>query len=68
MGALRGQIEANGESDELRRYSSLDHDLLTELIHDPARSNEGLLPLLQGFRRLAHAGGDRVDLPTIDVE
>lgn len=63
-----GQIEANWESDGLRRYSSLDRDLLTELIHDPSWSNEGLFALLQGFRRLALTGGDRVDLPTIDWE
>lgn len=63
-----GQIEANWESDGLRRYSSLDRDLLTELIHDPSWSNEGLFALLQGFRRLALTGGDRVNLPTIDLE
>lgn len=63
-----GQIEANWESDGLRRYSSLDRDLLTELIHDPSWSNEGLFALLQGFRRVASTGGDRVDLPTIDWE
>ena len=63
-----GQIEANWESDGLRRYSSLDRDLLTELIHDPSWSNEGLFALLQGFRRLALTGEDRVDLPTIDWE
>jgi hypothetical protein len=52
----------------LRRYSSLDRDLLTELIHDPSWSNEGLFALFQGLLRLAQTGGDWVDLPTIDLE
>lgn len=43
---------SNWESSTLRRYSSLDNSLLTELIGDAAWSNEGLLALLQGLRRL----------------
>jgi hypothetical protein len=61
-----GQIEANWESASLRQYSSLDPQLLTELIGDVAWSNEGLFALLQGLRRLAQIGGDRVNLPAID--
>ncbi|MGH3869642.1 MAG: transcriptional regulator [Pseudonocardiaceae bacterium] len=63
-----GQVEANWESSTLRRYSSLDSSLLTELIGDVAWSNEGLFALLQGLRRLSRIGGHRVNLPTIDWE
>jgi hypothetical protein len=63
-----GQVEANWESSTLRRYSSLDNSLLTELIGDVAWSNEGLFALLQGLRRLSQIGGHRVDLPTIEWE
>jgi hypothetical protein len=61
-----GQIEANWEATSLRQYSSLDRELLTELIGDDAWSNEGLFALLQGLRRLAEVGGVRVDIPNID--
>lgn len=37
-----GDIAANWESESLRRYSSLDRDLLEGLIGDRAWSNEGL--------------------------
>lgn len=63
-----GLVEANWESSSLRQYSSLDRELLTELIADPAWSNEGLFALLQGLRRLSQIGGTRVDLPTIEWE
>jgi hypothetical protein len=63
-----GHISANWESGSLRQYSSLDRELITELIGDVAWSNEGLFALLQGLRRLAEIGGDRVDLPTIEWE
>jgi hypothetical protein len=63
-----GQVEANWESSTLRRYSSLDSSLVTELIGDAAWSNEGLFALLQGLRRLSRIGGHRVNLPTIDWE
>jgi hypothetical protein len=58
-----GDIVANWESSGLRLYSSLDRDLLTELISDEAWSNEGVFALCQGLRRLADLGGDRVNLP-----
>jgi hypothetical protein len=60
-----GHVEANWESAGLRLYSSLDYQLLTELIVDEAWSNEGLFALIQGLRRLRELGGDRVDLPEI---
>jgi hypothetical protein len=63
-----GHISANWESGSLRQYSSLDRELITELIGDVAWSNEGLFALLQGLRRLTEIGGDRVDLPTIEWE
>jgi hypothetical protein len=63
-----GQVEANWESSTLRRYSSLDSSLLTELIGDVAWSNEGLFALLQGLRRLSQIGEYRVNLPTIEWE
>lgn len=62
------QIEANWESANLRRYSSRDAELLSELIADPAWSNEGLFAFLQGLRRLAQIGGQRVDLPQVEWE
>ena len=61
-----GQIKANWESSTLRQYSSLDSESLTELVHDPAWSNEGLFALLQGLRRLKQIGGNRVNVPTIE--
>lgn len=63
-----GYIEANWESDGLRRYSSLDRDALTHLVQDASWSNEGLFAFLQGLRRLAVIGGSRVDLPRIELE
>lgn len=63
-----GHIEANWESAGLRRYSTLDRAAITELVLDPAWSNEGLFALLQGVRRLGEIGGDRTDLPEISWE
>lgn len=63
-----GQIEANWETTSLRQYSSLDHEMLSELISDNAWSNEGLFALLQGLRSLSRVGGSRVDTPTIEWE
>ncbi len=63
-----GRIEANWEAAGLRQYSSLDDELLTELIGDVAWSNEGLFALLQGLRRLGEVGGERVKLPSIAWE
>lgn len=63
-----GGIEANWESSSLRQYSSLDGELLAELVDDVAWSNEGLFALLQGLRRLGQIGGERVELPKIEWE
>ncbi|MBB5908271.1 transcriptional regulator [Actinoalloteichus hymeniacidonis] len=63
-----GDIQANWESHGLHQYSSLDRQLITELIGAVAWSNEGLFALLQGLRRLKEIGGDRVNLPAIDWE
>ncbi|WP_143115974.1 transcriptional regulator [Lentzea xinjiangensis] len=61
-----GQIEANWEATGLRLYSSLDGDLVSELISQETWSNEGLFALLQGLRRLREIGGDRVSLPSVE--
>jgi transcriptional regulator with XRE-family HTH domain len=61
-----GHIEANWESAGLRLYSSLDRELLVELITDERWSNEGLFALLLGLRRLGELGGERVNLPAIE--
>ncbi len=61
-----GHIEANWESTGLRLYSSLDRELLVELIADECWSNEGLFALLLGLRRLTELGGKRVNLPAIE--
>ncbi len=63
-----GVIEANWESATLRRYSSADTDLLTELIGDVAWSNEGLFAMTQGLHRLREIGGQRVNMPPIEWE
>ena len=63
-----GDIAANWESDSLRQFSSIDKDLLTDLIGDTAWSNEGLFAFLQALRRLAEVGDHRVNLPTVEWE
>lgn len=63
-----GQIEANWEAEGLRLLSSRDHQQITELIANPAWSNEGLFALLQGLRRLRTLGSKRVDVPPIGWE
>ncbi|MEV7038513.1 helix-turn-helix domain-containing protein [Amycolatopsis sp. NPDC051061] len=62
-----GDVEANWEAAGLRQYSTLDGDLITELIGDETWSNEGLFAFLQGLRRLAETGGDRVRIPAIEL-
>jgi transcriptional regulator with XRE-family HTH domain len=62
-----GDVEANWEAAGLRQYSTLDGDLVTELIGDETWSNEGLFAFLQGFRRLAEIGGDRVRIPAVEL-
>ncbi|WP_326635300.1 helix-turn-helix domain-containing protein [Streptosporangium sp. NBC_01755] len=63
-----GHTTANWESSGMRRYSTLDTDLIASLLRDPAWSNEGLFALSEGLRRLSEIGGSRVNLPTIEVE
>jgi hypothetical protein len=58
-----GHIEANWESAGLHLYSSLDGELLAELVRDDCWSNEGLFALLLGLRRLKELDGKRVNLP-----
>jgi hypothetical protein len=60
-----GQVEANWEAGGLRRFSTQDRQDLAALARDRRWSNEGLFAYLQGLRRLAHIGGNRVDLPDI---
>ncbi|MBB5872811.1 hypothetical protein F4553_006245 [Allocatelliglobosispora scoriae] len=47
-----GMIQGNWEADGLRIYSSLDTDLLHELMADAAWSDEGLFACAEGLRRL----------------
>lgn len=61
-----GQVEANWEAAGLRLYSSLDGDLVGELVTQETWSNEGLFALLQGLRRLREIGGDRISLPPVE--
>ncbi len=61
-----GHIEANWESAGIQLYSSLDKPTVAELIEHESWSSEGLFALLQGIRRLAEIGGQRVDLPVVE--
>ncbi|CAM3408436.1 transcriptional regulator [Kibdelosporangium persicum] len=60
-----GHVEANWEAVGLRVYSSLDADLVGELVADESWSNEGLFAFLLGLRRLSELGGERVRLPKL---
>ncbi len=62
-----GVVEANWEVSGLRQYSSLDRELVGELIADEKWTNEGLFAFLLGLRRLSEIGGDRVSLPPIEL-
>jgi hypothetical protein len=62
-----GHIEANWESTGLRVYSSLDRELLSELVSEESWSNEGLFAFCEGLRRLAQIGGDRVNVPAMEA-
>ncbi|GAA3989670.1 hypothetical protein GCM10022247_05340 [Allokutzneria multivorans] len=62
-----GDIEANWETAGLRLYSSLDGELISDLVSQENWSNEGLFAFLQGLRRLSEVGDERVKLPSIDV-
>ncbi len=62
-----GHVEANWEAAGLRVYSSLDGDVIGDLVTHESWSNEGLFALLQGLRRLAEIGDRRVNLPTFEL-
>jgi hypothetical protein len=62
-----GEIEANWEAAGLRQYSTLDGDLIGEVVGDETWSNEGLFAFLQGLRRLAEIG-DRVRIPVVESD
>ncbi|MBB5959632.1 hypothetical protein FHS29_006253 [Saccharothrix tamanrassetensis] len=62
-----GQVEANWEAAGLQLYSSLDGELVDDLVARESWSNEGLFALLQGLRRLREIGGTRVDLPAVEL-
>ncbi|XVV00791.1 hypothetical protein ACQPW3_25605 [Actinosynnema sp. CA-248983] len=62
-----GQVEANWEAAGLRLYSSRDGELVTDLVAQESWSNEGLFGLLQGLRRLREIGGERVELPVVEL-
>jgi transcriptional regulator with XRE-family HTH domain len=63
-----GQVNANWELEQIRRYSSRDTASLQALITDPRWSNEGLFAFLEGLRRLATVGSvSRLALPTIEM-
>lgn len=62
-----GDVEANWEAAGLRQYSTRDGDLITELLGDENWSNEGLFAFIQGLRRLAEIGCDRVRIPDIEL-
>ncbi|WP_240691416.1 hypothetical protein [Amycolatopsis nivea] len=62
-----GVVEANWEVSGLRQYSTLDGELVSELIADEKWTNEGLFAFLLGLRRLSEIGGARVSLPSIDL-
>lgn len=58
-----GEIEANWEASGLRLYSSLDSELLADVLTDEAWSNEGLFAFAQGLGRLSEIDCDRVRSP-----
>lgn len=62
-----GQVEANWEAAGLQLHSSLDGDLIGDLVARESWSSEGLFALLQGLRRLREIGGKRVDLPAVEL-
>lgn len=63
-----GQLVTNWESEGIRIYSSLDIDGIFQLVNDGRWTDEGLFAFLQGIRRLAQMGGQRVNLPPTELE
>jgi hypothetical protein len=62
-----GSVEANWESAGLTRYSSLDREGLENLMHDPRWSDEGLVALALGLKRLVALDPERVRLPDFEI-
>lgn len=60
-----GHIVANWEARGIRLYSTLEAEIVAQLVADGTWSNEGLFALLQGLRRLQEVGGARASLPTV---
>ncbi len=61
-------LEANWETQRLRRYSSLDANGLVNLVNDPGWNNEGLFAFLEGIQRLSQISPGKIDLPRIGVK
>lgn len=61
-----GEIEVNWEASGLQLFSSLDADLVSQLMSDESWSNEGLFALAQGLRRLSAIGDERVRLEPVE--
>lgn len=62
-----GTIEGNWEASALRRYSSMDTGGLAALLADPMWSDEGLLAVALGLKRLAALDPGRVALPPFEI-
>ncbi|NNN21462.1 MAG: hypothetical protein HKL80_05605 [Acidimicrobiales bacterium] len=60
-------LEANWETQRLRRYSSHDADGLANLVNDPGWNNEGLFAFMEGVQRLSQISPGKIDLPRIGV-
>lgn len=63
-----GHLITNWEAEGIRIYSSLDTAGISALVNDERWSDEGLFAFLQGIRRLAQTGGQRVNLPPTEPE
>jgi hypothetical protein len=61
-----GEIEANWEAAGLQLFSSLDAELIGQLMSDESWSNEGLFALAQGLRHLSATGDERVRLEPVE--
>lgn len=62
-----GDVEANWEVEGVRLVSTLNPDALGALALDQSWSDEGLLALLLGLKRLKRHAPDRVHLPDFEI-
>ena len=62
-----GTIEGNWEASALRRYSSMDTEGIATLLADPMWSDEGLVTVALGLKRLAELDPNRTALPAFEV-